>query len=210
MHKILEDLNWRYATKEFDSTKKVSREDLNTLIEAFRLTASSFWLQPWKLVVVQNQEIKDSLVEHSWGQKQIANCSDLLVLCRVDNFWDTQVDEFLEDIVKTRWGSREDLKWYEDMMKWFLSRMSQDEINTWSDKQVYIALWNLMTACANMRIDTCPIEGFISEKYDEILNLQEKWLASVVLLPIGYRSENDKYKNLEKVRFQKNKIIEII
>jgi nitroreductase len=86
MNKIIDDLNWRYATKAFDTSKKVSKEDLDTIIEAFRLSASSFGLQPWKLVVVQNQDIKDSLVEHSWGQGQIANCSDLLVFARKNDF----------------------------------------------------------------------------------------------------------------------------
>jgi nitroreductase len=86
MNKIIENLNWRYASKAFDPSKKISKEDLATIIEAFRLTPSSFGLQPWKIAVVQDQELKNALVEHSWGQGQISNCSDLLVLARKNDF----------------------------------------------------------------------------------------------------------------------------
>ncbi len=210
MTKIIEDLNWRYATKAFDPQKKISQTDLEVIIEAFRLTPSSFGLQPWKLVVVRDQAIKESLVEHSWGQTQIANCSALLVLARKSEFWDTNIDAFVDDIVKTRWGSREDLKWYEEMMKWFLGRLDDTEKNIWMEKQIYIALGNLMTVCANMRIDSCPVEWFISEQYDEVLWLKEKGLSSVVILPIGYRDENDSYTKLKKVRFETEDILELI
>ena len=114
---IIDTLNWRYATKDFDASKKIENEDLNTLIEAFRLTPSSFGLQPWKLFVVKSQMVKDSLVEHSWGQSQISDCSDLLVLARPTNFDDTNVDAFIEDTAETRGQSVEDLQGYSDMMK---------------------------------------------------------------------------------------------
>lgn len=210
MTQIIQNLNWRYATKVFDANKKISEADMNTIVEAFRLTPSSFGLQPWKLVVVETQEVKDSLVEHSWGQEQIANCSHLLVLCRKDNFDDTNVDEFVEDIAQTRGVSRENLQGYEDMMKGFMSRMDADTKKTWVDKQIYIALGNLMTVCAEMEIDACPVEGFIPEKYDEILGLKEKGISSVVVLPVGYRSSEDKYGELAKVRFPTEKILERI
>ena len=207
MEKIIEDLNWRYAVKAFDDSKKVSSEDLDTIIEAFRLTASSFGLQPWKLVVVQDQAVKDSLVEHSWGQGQIANCSDLLVLARKNDFSDENIDEYIASTMETTWASQEDLQWYEDMMKGFLGRMDEDKKQVWVNKQIYIALGNLMTVCANMRIDSCPVEGFIGPKYDEILGLTEKGLGSVVVLPIGYRAEDDKYASNKKVRFATDEVV---
>jgi len=210
MNQIIQDLNWRYATKQFDSNKKISTKQRDTIIEAFRLTASSFWLQPWKLVVVENQDIKDSLVEHSWWQQQISDCSHLLVLCRTSNFDASDINTFLDDITDTRWVSREDLEWYENLMKGFLSKMNNDEINTWTAKQVYIALWNLMTVCAHMEIDACPIEWFIGDMYDKILGLSEKWLSSVVVLPVGYRSDDDHHAEHKKVRFETNKISQII
>ena len=210
MNKIIEKLNWRYAAKAFDENKKVSEEDLNIIIEAFRLTPSSFWLQPWKLVIVKNRDLKNKLIEHSWGQTQVANCSDLLVLTRKENFWDENVDDYINDIVRTRGGSREDLEWYNKMMKWFLSNLTKEQKEVWETKQVYIALWNLMTVCANMDIDACPIEWFISEKYNEVLWLKEKWLSSVVVLPIWYRDDSDKYSELKKVRFTTEEVVEII
>ena len=110
MNNILQKLNWRYATKAFDETKKVSEEDLDTIVEAFRLTPSSFGLQPWKLIVVEDQATKESLVEHSWGQEQIANCSHLLVFCRKDNFDNANIDAFVDDIAETRGVSRAELE----------------------------------------------------------------------------------------------------
>jgi len=210
MTQIIDSLNWRYATKDFDANKKISADDLHTITESFRLTASSFGLQPWKLIVVENQEIKDSLVEHSWGQKQIADCSQLLVFCARDNFDETDVDAFVKDIKETRGVSQEDIQWYEDLMKGFLAKMDENQINTWVEKQVYIALWNVMTACAELKIDSCPIEWFIPSKYDEILWLKEKWIHSVVALPVWYRSSDDVYADLEKVRFNEDTIIETI
>lgn len=210
MTQIIDSLNWRYATKDFDANKKISADDLHTITESFRLTASSFGLQPWKLIVVENQEIKDSLVEHSWGQKQIADCSQLLVYCARDNFDETDVDAFVKDIKETRGVSQEDIQWYEDLMKGFLAKMDENQINTWVEKQVYIALWNVMTACAELKIDSCPIEWFIPSKYDEILWLKEKWIHSVVALPVWYRSSDDVYADLEKVRFNEDTIIETI
>ena len=210
MNKIIENLNWRYATKAFDASKKITKEDLDTIIEAFRLTPSSFGLQPWKLVVVKDQTIKDSLVEHSWGQTQVSNCSDLLVLTRKNDFWDKEIEDYIADIVKTRWGNKEDLQWYENMMKWALWQMNDAQKEAWADKQIYIALWNIMTVCATMGIDTCPMEWFIADKYDEILWLIEKWLWSVVVLPIWYRDSQDKYSQFKKVRFPTEEILEII
>ena len=114
---IIEKLNWRYATKAFDPSKKVSDENLDTIIEAFRLSPSSFGLQTWKMFVVQNQDVKNSLVEHSWGQPQISDCSDLLVLARPTSFNDAGVDEFVDDIAATRSQSKDELEGYTGMMK---------------------------------------------------------------------------------------------
>lgn len=211
MNKIIENLNWRYATKVFDKNKKVSKEDFETILESFRLTPSSFWLQPWKLIIVENDELREKLVESSWWQRQVADASHLLVLARHNEFWDKDVENYIENTVETRWWEKKDLEWYENMMKWFLSNLSQEQKNIWEEKQIYIALWNLMTTCAVMWIDSCPIEWFSREKYDEILWLKEKWLSSVVVLPIGYRDEeNDKYAKAKKVRYSKEKLVEYI
>lgn len=210
MNKIIENLNWRYATKKFDKNKRVSKDDLDTIIEAFRLTPSSFWLQPWKLIIVKNQELKDKLVEHTWGQAQVSDCSELLVFSKKNNFWHNNVDSFLDWVIDTRGWKKIDLEWYEKMMKSFLSNMTSEKIDFWQRKQIYIALWNIMTVCAEMKIDSCPIEWFIPEKYDEVLWLKDKWLSSVVILPIWYRDKTDKYSESKKVRFKTEDVIEVI
>ncbi len=207
---IIDTLNWRYATKAFDTSKKIENEDLNTLIEAFRLTPSSFGLQPWKLFVVKSQMLKDSLVEHSWNQPQISDCSELFVLARPTSFTESDVDEFVKDIADTRDQSIEDIQWYSDMMKWFLSNMDDDAKKVWIEKQIYIALGNLMTVCAQMEIDSCPVEWFVSAKYDELLWLTDKWYASVVVLPVGYRDNSDKYAAAKKVRYSTDRVVEIM
>lgn len=210
MNKIIEDLNWRYATKSFDATKNVSDDDLEIILEGFRLSASSFGLQPWKLFVVKNAEKKAALLEHSWYQKQVIDAPYHLVFARNNADNETLVKEFLDDIIATRNVTSESLDEYKQMMLGFLSRMSEDEKNTWANKQIYIALGSLMVVLAEMRIDSCAMEWINPEKYDEILGLTEKWFSSVVALPIGYRSEDDKYEKLAKVRFPIEKVTEII
>ncbi len=211
MNKIIEVQNWRYATKVFDKTKKIKDNDFQTILESFRLTPSSFWLQPWKMIIVENQELREKLVEHSWDQKQISNASHLLVLAKYNDFWDKNINSYLDKIIEIRGWSRENLIWYEEMMKWFITNLTPEKLNNWQENQIHIALWNLITICAFMWIDSCAIWWFISEKYDEILWLKEKWLSSVVLLPIGYRDEEaDKYSKLKKVRFDLDEIIEFV
>ena len=209
---IIEKLKNRYATKVFDKTKKISEIDFETILEAFKLTPSSFWLQPWKLIIVENQDIRENLVEHTWNQRQVADASHLLVLCTYTDFWDLHVEKYIDTIVKTRkiWEKKE-LEWYENMMKWFLKNLPLEMRKSWVENQIYIALWNLINTCAMLWIDDCPIWWFNHEKYDEILWIKEKWLASVVVLPIWYRDENlDKYAKLKKVRFNLDEIVEYI
>lgn len=210
MTKIIDSLNWRYATKSFDTTKKVSEQDLNTIIEAFRLSASSFWLEPWKLIVVENSELKNKLVEQSYGQTQVWEASHILVFTRKKDINDEYIDLFLNNVAEITWATRENLKWYEDVMKWNIWKMDENSKKSWAEQQVYLSLWNVMTVLAEMKIDSCAIWGFNPAWYDELLNLEKKGLASVVVLPIGYRSENDKHSKSPKVRFSIDEVSEII
>lgn len=210
MTKIIDSLNWRYATKEFDSSKTVSDNDLDTIIESFRLTASSFGIQPWKLFVVKDTAKKQALLEHSWYQKQVVQAPYHLVLARSTADSDVLVQEFIQDTALTRGVTTESLEEYKQVMLWFFNRISEDEKIIWANKQIYIALWNILTVLADMKIDSCAMEWINPQKYDEILWLTEKWFATVVALPIWYRSENDKYASLKKVRFSTENISEII
>ncbi len=198
---VLENLNWRYATKSFDPTKKVSQSDLQEILEAFRLSPSGYGLQPWKLIVVENPQTRAELLSHSWNQAQIVDASHLLVFARVENPGDDLVDAYLDDMVVTTGATRENLKGYEDMMKGFLSNLSLEAKNAWADRQVFLSAGNVLAFLANKKIDSCPMEWFVSAKYNEVLGLDALGLSSSLVLPIGYRKEDDKYANAPKVRF---------
>lgn len=209
-HKILEDLNWRYATKEFDATKKVSEEDFNAIMESLRLSPSSFGLQPWKFVVVKNDEKRKELVAHSWGQKQVSEASHLIVLCSHKEFGKEQVQDYINHMAEVRSIDASTLDGFRDMMVGFLEGKTPEQRDIWMRNQIYIALGNLMTACAVMRIDACPMEGFLPQKYSEVLGLEEMGLNPVLVCPIGYRSEDDKYAVAAKVRYSTEELMEVI
>ncbi|BDD10586.1 NAD(P)H-dependent oxidoreductase [Fulvitalea axinellae] len=197
---LIEKLNWRYAVKKFDAEKKLSDEQVETLLEALRLTPSSFGLQAWKFVVVKNPEIRQSLVEHSWNQQQVADASHLIVLCRQSTIDAGDVDRFIAEIAETRNLPVEALGEYSEMMKGFVGNFDEATASAWMTKQLYIALGNLLTSAAVLGIDACPMEGFNPVAYDEILGLEEKGLNSVLVVPVGYRAEDDAYAGLKKVR----------
>ncbi len=207
MNNIIDSLNWRYATKKFDETKIISGDHLETIKEALRLTPSSFGLQPWKFVILKNKEIQKSLVEHSWHQNQVAEASHVIVLCRKNTLDETFVQEYINDYAQTMWAPVEALDGYKDMMNWFLSKLDDEAKATWANKQIYIALWSIMTVVAEMWIDACPMEWFSAPEYDRILNLQSEDLSSVVVLPIGYRAEDDEQLKRPKVRFEQKDVI---
>ena len=145
MNKTIENLNWRYATKAFDPSKNISDDNLQTIFEAFRLTASSFGLQPWKLFAVKSQDLKEQLLPHSWNQAQVTQAPYVLVLARSNQESGEMIQDFIEDIAETRNMNLEDLQGYKDMMSGFMSRLSDEQKVMWANKQVYIALGNLLT-----------------------------------------------------------------
>lgn len=207
MKNVVDKLNWRYATKKFDSTKKVSKDDLNTLLEAARLSASSYGLQPYHIFAVADMPIREKLKEASWGQSQITDASHILVLANNPIFDGELVDTYLDKVVEVRGMDKKDLEGYEQMMKGSLLNLSDDNKNAWTAKQAYIVLGNLLTVAATMEIDTCPMEGFDHQQYDEILGLTEKNLTSAIVLAVGYRSDEDETQHYPKVRYSKEKLI---
>ncbi|HEY5714643.1 MAG TPA: NAD(P)H-dependent oxidoreductase [Candidatus Gracilibacteria bacterium] len=224
MNSIISDLQWRYATKQFDPEKKISDQDFQTLLEALILTPSSYGLQPWKFVVVQDPELRAKLVPHSWNQRQIVEASHLIVLCRLQNIDEKYIDHYVQTIAQKRTAHAkgtdhdqalkammESLGSYKEMMVGgVLKGMDDTSRAQWAEKQVYIALGNLMTVAATMHIDACPMEGFDPQKYDEILGLKAKGLHAVVICPVGYRSKDDKYAHLAKVRFEASQLVETL
>lgn len=206
--KIIEALNWRYATKQFDTSKKINESDLDELLEVLRLTPSSFGLQPWKFIVVENKELRNKILPNAWNQTQITDASHLIVLCAKTDVSEEYIAEFIKETAKTRNIPVDSIKGYQDMMVGFRKGLSKEQISEWTKKQAYIALGMLLQSAAMKKIDSCPMEGFNPKAVNEILNLDKEGLTSVVLCPLGYRSENDKTAHYKKVRFSKEKIIE--
>ena len=208
--KLIETLNWRYATKQFDPSKKVSQTDLEHLKESIRLSASSYGLQLYKILIIERDEIKEKLTPASYGQNQITDSSHLFVLCNYTNVDDSHIDEYIELKAGVQGLNIEDLQGYGDFMKTSLSYKSANEKNEWTARQTYIALANLLVASAELKIDSCPMEGFESEKYNEILGLADKGLNASVIVAVGYRSAEDKTQFATKVRKVKEVLFETI
>ena len=207
MNDILSSLSWRYATKKFDASKKLSEEQFETLLEALRLTPSSFGLQPWKFVVVENQSLREELVWHSWGQRQVADASHLLILCRKTALDASLVESYIADMIQKTGAPAEALAGYKNMMLGFIQNLSPEIAASWAEKQVYIALGNALTIAASMKIDACPMEGFSKVEYDRVLGLSEMGLASVLVLPVGYRASDDDYATRPKIRYKSEDVI---
>jgi len=196
----IEKLQWRYATKRFDPSKILSEEKLQILKESFNLTATSYGLQPLKMLVISNPETKEKLVPLTMQQAQVNDASHVLVLCTETNMDSQFITEYFKRVEETRKTPRETLEPFEDFLKVSFSEKKSDEINQWMAKQAYLAMGNLLTVCALEDIDACPIEGFEPEKYDELLNLREKGIQSVLVLAVGYRANDDFLSKLSKVR----------
>lgn len=207
MSKIIERLRWRYATKKFDTNKKLSEDKINVLKEAFNLTATSFGLQTISMLVISNEELKKALIEPAYNQRQVFEASHLLVLCIQSDIKDKDVIDYFHNIKDMRNTPDTILDPFKSNLIKSMREKSVEERQRWSMNQAYIALGNLMTVCAVEGIDSCPMEGFNPEKYDEILNLREKELKSFLLLPVGYRAEDDMFASFKKVRKDINKTI---
>lgn len=207
MNPIVDKLNWRYATKKFDSSKKISKEDLETLLEAARLTASSYGLQPYEIYVIEDTDVRKNLRKASYDQPQITDASYLIVLANKSTFNETMIDDYIANIMAIRGVSKDDLEGFSQTMKSTLLDLPDAHKNTWTSNQAYIVLGNLMTIAAEMEIDTCPMEGFDKAQYNEILGLTDKDLNAAVVLAVGYRSADDTTQHYPKVRYSKEQII---
>lgn len=196
----IKQLQWRYATKKFDRNKKLSSTKLKTLKEAFNLTATSFGLQTIKLIIVEDEALRLPLVKHAFNQKQVLEASHLLVICIQNDISEEDIDTYYDNIKSIRETSDTILDPYRLDLINYIKKMSIEERQQWSKNQAYIALGNLMTVCAVENIDSCPMEGFLPEQYDAVLELGKMKLKSVLLLPVGYRADDDMFSEFEKVR----------
>ncbi len=185
---LLDNLKWRYATKQFNSEKIVTNTDLEFLKEAIQLSVSSYGLQFYQVLIVTDKEIRRKLRLASWDQPQITDASHLFIFCRQTRDYHQGVDEYIQRVIDTQ------------HIKNSIENMTPEDRKSWTEKQTYLALSNLLTACAEKRIDSCPMEGFDKQAYDRILNLNELGLSASVIAPVGYRSIKDVTANRTKVR----------
>ena len=197
---IISQLKWRYATKKFDPTRILPEAKLDVLKESFNLTATSYGLQPLKLVVVSNAELKKQLVPISMDQQQVQDASHVLVICTETALTSNYIKDHFNRVEAIRNTPREILDPFQEYLLESFADKRPEDVALWMSKQAYLALGNLLTVCAVEGIDACPMEGFQPEKYDELLGLTDRGLASVLVLPVGYRAEDDFMADLKKVR----------
>lgn len=206
MSNFIKHQNWRYATKKFDATKKISNEDLEILKEAIRLSSSSYGLQPYKVLIVENPELRAKIQPAAWGQTQIVDASHLFVFANMTNLGEKDIDKYVKSIAETRGIPVENIAGYGDFMKSKIASLPEDAKNTWTAKQTYLALGNLLNAAAELQIDATPMEGFEPEKVNEILGLNELGLNASLIATVGYRHEEDATQHNIKVRKSKQEL----
>lgn len=205
---LLNQLRWRYATKQFDPGRKIAADNWRSLEESLVLTPSSFGLQPWRFIVVTDQATKERLVPASWEQRQVADASHVVVFAIKKNVGSAEVDHYLSRIAEVRGVSVQSLNGFRGVLIEFLSQPADRfDVNSWAARQAYIALGNFMTSAALLGIDTCPMEGIVPKQYDEILGLAAEGYQTVVVAAAGYRATGDKYAALPKVRFTAEEVI---
>ncbi|MDH3493128.1 MAG: NAD(P)H-dependent oxidoreductase [Acidobacteriota bacterium] len=205
---LLEQLNWRYAVKRFDASRKISDQDWTTLERALLLAPSSYGLQPWKFYVVTDEVVRKELRAHSYDQPQIEECSHLVVISALKDAGAADIERYLDRIIEVRKTPREELEVLREMM--YGSQKAAREsgsLNDWSARQCFIALGFLLSAAAMLGIDACPMEGFEAEKYDKSLGIEQDGYFSVVACALGYRDpEEDWLGKLEKVRYEPSEV----
>lgn len=207
---IIHKMKWRYATKKFDPTRKVSTADLAIIKEAVQLSVSSYGLQLYKVFVIEDQELRNKLKPISWNQGQITTASHLFVFCNYTEVKESDVFDFIRATAQSRNISFEQMKGYGDFIISKLDEKSDIQKKCWLERQPYIALANLLMACADLNIDACPMEGFEPEEYNKVLGLNEKGLNACVIATIGYRHEDDQSYKYPKVRKPMDKLFEEI
>jgi nitroreductase len=208
---IVQQLQWRYATKKFDTERKIPADAWQALEQSMVLAPSSFGLQPWKFFVVTNPELRQELLPHTWKQSQVVDASHLVVFAIRNDIQAADVDRFLERMSAVQGTPVENLAGFGNVVKGFIDRPPYPlDVNEWSKRQLYIALGEFMTAAAMMGIDTCPLEGFMPPEYDRVLGLTEKGYAATVLCAAGYRAADDKSADRPKVRYETAEVVEYI
>lgn len=206
---LIEMLNWRYAVKRFDPTRKISESSWKTLEKALVLSPSSYGLQPYQFLVVQNPELRKKLRAVSWNQSQVEDCSHYVVILGKGSMDASYIDHFIQRTAEVRGIDAAQLAGYRNMIVDNLVKAPgiAERIPEWSAKQAYIAFGNLMTAAATLQIDACPIEGLEAAKYDELLGLKDGAYHTLAACALGYRHSDDNYAKSKKVRLKTEELV---
>ncbi len=193
-------LNWRYATKQFDPQRKLSNEQVDSILAAGNLSATSYGLQPYQFLLIEDQSFRESLVSCCYNQRQVVDASHLIVIAIR-----TDIDEvFIRDFISLTEAQRNltagSLTGYGDLIIKSIMSFSENARLDWAARQAYLALGTMLAACAAMHVDACPMEGFLPHEFNQRLNLTDRNLHCQLLLPVGYRAESDETQHLPKVR----------
>lgn len=208
-HSIIHNLNWRYATKRYNAEKKIPLETIELLKEALRLTPTSYGLQPLKFFLIESPSIRKKLFDFSYNQQSILDASHLIVIASCKDIQSQEIDQYMQNTAAVRELSIEQLSGYSDFLKRIMNTKTTEQKTIWAQKQAYITLGVLVGACAQLRIDATPIEGFDSKGYDEVLQLEEKGLTSTLVVPLGYRHPEDVTQHWKKVRKSEKELFDI-
>ena len=208
---LLKSLTWRYATKVFDPAKKIPDDVWETLKQALVLTPTSYGLQPYRFLLINDPAKRAELLPHSWNQRQVVDASHYIVFAASTKVTEADVDKLINHSSRTRNIPAESLGAYRGMMLGDLVNGPRSKIaHEWATRQAYIALGNLLTSTAVLGVDACPMEGFVPAEYDRVLGLKNSGYATVVCCALGYRSANDKYAKLAKVRYEQGELIHVV
>lgn len=206
----LEALKQRYSVKKFDENTKLSRENLAPILEAGKLSASSLGLQPYRILVIEDELLKTKLIPAFYNPSQISTCSHLLVLISKKNIESPYLDGYFNEIKKVRQTPDEDLGGFRNSISKHFDTLAETEKENWAEKQTYILLGNLMFAAALEQVDSCPMEGFKAKLLEELLEINQSKEKISVTLALGYRDEADVFRTLEKVRKPDDKLFKFI
>lgn len=208
---LLQALEWRYATKVFDPARKIPADVWAALEKTLVLTPTSYGLQPYQFLIVQDPAKRAALLPHSWGQKQVVDCSHFVVFTARTDMREADVTRLIQRISSVRGVPAETLNFYRDMMLGDIVNGTRGKIaHEWATRQSYIALGNLMTAAAVLGVDACPMEGLVPAEYDQVLKLAGSGYATVVACALGYRAPEDKYARLAKVRYPAQDLVRVV
>ena len=211
INQIKKALEWRYAVKSFDPSKKISAEKWEVLEDSLVLSPSSYGLQPWKFLSVENKDLREKLKPFSWNQTQVTDASHLVVFTTLKEITPEYIKAFIQRNMEVRNVPHDAMAGYEGMMiKNIVEGMDKEYVRTWNQRQSYIAMGFLLETAALLEIDTVAMEGITPKAYDEILGLDKSPYATVSAVALGYRSTEDKYQFAKKVRFQREKVIQKI